>query len=62
MRLTRGLHGERDAAHYLDHYLPDSRNYAVLHDLRLVLGDPDLIVHSLSQSQKNQIVAAFDCL
>ncbi len=39
MRLTRGFQGERDAAHYLDNYLADSRNYAVLHDLRLVLGD-----------------------
>jgi len=39
MRLKRGIQGERDAAHYLDNYLKDSRNYAVVHDLRLALGD-----------------------
>lgn len=39
VRLRRGIQGERDAAHYLDNYLADSRNYAVIHDLRLVFAD-----------------------
>ena len=39
MRLRRGIQGERDAAHYLDNYLADTRNYAVIHDLRLIFAD-----------------------
>lgn len=34
-RLTPGLAGERDAAHYLDLSFSESKNHAVLHDLRL---------------------------
>jgi len=32
-----GIQGERDAAHSLDNYLRDSCNYALMHDLRLVI-------------------------
>lgn len=38
LRFRRGIQGERDAAYYLDNYLADTRDYAVLHDLRLELG------------------------
>ena len=34
-RLSPGDKGERDAAHYLDMSFSDSKNHAVLHDLRL---------------------------
>ena len=34
-RLKPGDKGERDAAHYLDMSFSDSKNHAVLHDLRL---------------------------
>jgi Nuclease-related domain len=34
-----GLQGERDAAHYIDTYLADGANHAILHDLRLEVGD-----------------------
>jgi hypothetical protein len=37
MRLTKGLHGERESAHYLDHYFKDGQNHVVLHDLRFVI-------------------------
>ena len=34
-RVRRGIEGERDAAFYIDSYLKDSKNNAVIHDLRL---------------------------
>lgn len=34
-RLQLGLQGERDAAYYIDNWLKDSSNRAVLHDLRV---------------------------
>ena len=34
-RLRLGLQGERDAAHYIDNWLKDGVNHAVLHDLRI---------------------------
>lgn len=34
-RLAPGLAGERDAAHYLDLSFSESKNHAILHDLRL---------------------------
>lgn len=34
-RLKRGIQGERDAAHYLDSYLRDDPDRAVIHDLRI---------------------------
>ena len=34
-RLSPGDKGERDAAHYLDMSFSESKNHAVLHDLRL---------------------------
>ncbi|MDN3543304.1 nuclease-related domain-containing protein [Kinneretia asaccharophila] len=34
-RLQLGLQGERDAAYYIDNWLKDSSNSAVLHDLRV---------------------------
>lgn len=39
MRLTKGLQGERESAHYLDHYFKDGENHVVLHDLRFVIDD-----------------------
>lgn len=46
MRTRRGMAGERDAAHYLDNYLKDDPDRAVLHDLRfLVDGDVVQIDH-----------------
>lgn len=33
--LRMGMSGERNAAHYIDHYYQDSPNLAVIHDLRL---------------------------
>lgn len=37
--LRMGMSGERNAAHYIDHYFKESLNLAVLHDLRLELDD-----------------------
>ena len=37
-RFAPGLAGERDAAHYLDMSFSDSKNHAVLHDLRFEAG------------------------
>ena len=39
MRMKKGIHGERESAHYLDHYFKDSENNVVLHDLRFVIED-----------------------
>jgi len=41
-RTRRGIAGERDAAHYLDNYLKDDPDRAVLHDLRFKV-DGDVI-------------------
>lgn len=46
VRMKRGIEGERDAAFYIDSYLKDSKNHAVLHDLRIELeGDVAQIDH-----------------
>jgi hypothetical protein len=37
MRLKKGIQGERESAHYLDHYFRDGENHVVLHDLRFVI-------------------------
>ena len=37
--LRMGLSGERNAAHYINHYYKDSQNLAVIHDLRLEMDD-----------------------
>ena len=37
--LRMGMSGERNAAHYIDHYYKDSQNLAVIHDLRLEMED-----------------------
>jgi hypothetical protein len=37
MRLRKGIQGERESAHYLDHYFKDGENHVVLHDLRFVV-------------------------
>ena len=37
MRLKKGIQGERESAHYLDHYFKDAENHVVLHDLRFVI-------------------------
>ncbi|MDC6166990.1 nuclease-related domain-containing protein [Paucibacter sp. XJ19-41] len=34
-RTVQGIHGEREAAHYIDNWLKDGVNHAVLHDLRI---------------------------
>lgn len=40
------IQGEREAAHYLDHYFKDGQNHVLLHDLRLVVdGDTAQIDH-----------------
>lgn len=36
-RLKKGIQGERDSAHYLDHYFKDGENHVLLHDLRFVV-------------------------
>lgn len=41
-RTRRGLAGERDAAHYLDNYLKDDPDRALLHDLRFKI-DGDVV-------------------
>ena len=46
LRLQRGNQGERDAAFYIDSVYKDSKNHAVLHDLRIeVDGDVAQIDH-----------------
>lgn len=37
MRTRKGIQGEREAAHYLDHYFTDAENHVLLHDLRFVI-------------------------
>ena len=37
MRTRKGIQGERESAHYLDHYFKDAENYVLLHDLRFVI-------------------------
>lgn len=37
--LRKGIQGERDAAFYIDSYYRDNGNYAVIHDLRLVVNE-----------------------
>lgn len=37
MRTRKGIQGERESAHYLDHYFMDGENHVVLHDLRFVI-------------------------
>jgi hypothetical protein len=46
IRFTKGLQGERESAHYLDHYFKDGENHVVLHDLRFLMdGDVTQIDH-----------------
>lgn len=37
MRTKKGIQGERESAHYLDHYFKDAENHVLLHDLRFVI-------------------------
>lgn len=37
MRFKKGVQGEREAAHYLDHYFKKGENHVLLHDLRFVV-------------------------
>ncbi|MEO6321884.1 MAG: nuclease-related domain-containing protein [Polaromonas sp.] len=37
MRTRKGIQGERESAHYLDHYFKDGENHVLLHDLRFVI-------------------------
>ena len=39
MRTRKGIQGERESAHYLDHYFRDAENHVLLHDLRFVIDD-----------------------
>ena len=46
MRIKKGIQGERESAHYLDHYFMDAENHVLLHDLRFVIdGDVTQIDH-----------------
>ena len=46
VRVKRGIQGERESAHYLDHYFKGGENHVVLHDLRFVVdGDVTQIDH-----------------
>ena len=46
MRTRRGIQGERESAHYLDHYFSGTQNNVLLHDLRFVIdGDVTQIDH-----------------
>lgn len=38
-RVKKGIEGERDAAFHIDSLLRDGENHAVLHDLRIQVGD-----------------------
>jgi len=46
-RIKRGIQGERDAAFYLNNYLEDDPDRAVLHDLRLSIGDETVQIDHL---------------
>ena len=37
MRTKKGIQGERESAHYLDHYFSGTQNNVLLHDLRFVI-------------------------
>ena len=39
VKLQRGIHGEKNAAHYIDSFCRDSKGRVVLHDLRLEVDD-----------------------
>ncbi|MBC7619214.1 MAG: NERD domain-containing protein [Candidatus Saccharibacteria bacterium] len=46
MRIKKGIRGERESAHYLDHYFKDAENHVLLHDLRFLIdGDVTQIDH-----------------
>ena len=48
MRTRRGIQGERESAHYLDHYFKDAENHVLLHDLRFVIdGEVTQIDHMI---------------
>ncbi|MEY4765495.1 MAG: hypothetical protein RI907_2168 [Pseudomonadota bacterium] len=54
LRLRRGIEGEREAAFYIDSYLKDHANRAVIHDLRLeVDGDVAQIDHLIVNRMLN---------
>ena len=40
-RVKKGMDGEREAAFHIDSLLRDSKNYAVLHDLRIKVGEDE---------------------
>jgi hypothetical protein len=47
-KTKQGMQGEKSAAHYLDNYLRDSKNFMVIHDLRIsVEGEVAQIDHLL---------------
>lgn len=47
-RLSKGIQGEKSAAHYLDNYLGSSKNHVLIHDLRIVVdGEVAQIDHLL---------------
>lgn len=62
MRVRRGIEGERDAAFYIDSYLKDSQNNAVLHDLRLqVEGEVAQIDHLFFNRQLDFFLIETKC-
>ncbi|MBN8506003.1 MAG: NERD domain-containing protein [Burkholderiales bacterium] len=46
-RETKGIQGERDAAFHIDSVLRDSKNWAVLHDLRIRVGEDEAQIDHL---------------
>ena len=54
VRLKRGIQGERESAHYLDHYFRDGENNVVIHDLRFVVdGEVTQIDHLILNRTSN---------
>jgi hypothetical protein len=46
-RVKKGIEGERDAAFHIDSLLRDGENHAVLHDLRIKVGDDEAQIDHL---------------
>jgi hypothetical protein len=46
-RVRKGIEGERDAAFHIDSLLRDGENHAVLHDLRIKVGDDETQIDHL---------------
>jgi hypothetical protein len=55
VRFTRGLQGERDAAHYLDNFFKDGENSVLLHDLRFEIDGEVAQIDHLIINRASQI-------